>query len=460
MDIDTRTALVNALVYAPFSTALPLPFRVALLGGLGILAWALNLHLLHLLGIDTAFALDFRIYDKGYHQLAHPSTLYGPVYRVFFAYSAWTFGGWVVFRVACAGDMDSMDSYKIIAVITLAGLLFGLLMPFNAVSLRERRAFCGAVKRCFLSPVSQPVYFCDVVLADVFTSFAKVFGDVWMTVAMFLPSGSLTALPVFEGKWEWAVPFMMSLPYAVRLRQCLVDYLASGRQNTTQLLNAVKYATAFPVIFLSAMQILPLDENGDVPVDGWRQDNNLWRLWLLSVAVNSLYSFWWDVTNDWGLTILTRPGSPVVVLPPTPSPFSHSSSRPVSPFGRMEGARPYGLRTQLLFPDTLMYYLAVALNLVLRFTWSLKLSAHLHSLAELEHGVFIMEALEILRRWVWVFFRVEWEVIKKSNSTHRGGVAGEEIPMRYAPSRSPSRSPDPFSAFSPPPNGNGFGAVH
>lgn len=24
-----------------------------------------------------------------------------------------------------------------------------------------------------------------------------------------------------------------------------------------------------------------------------------------------------------------------------------------------------------------------------------------------------MEALELIRRWVWVFFRVEWEIVKK-----------------------------------------------
>jgi len=87
----------------------------------------------------------------------------------------------------------------------------------------------------------------------------------------------------------------------------------------------------------------------------------------------------------------------------------------------------------MLFPDTLMYYLAVALNLVLRCTWSLKLSAHLHSLAQLEHGIFIMEALEILRRWVWVFFRVEWEVVKKARARESAGytsVATDEIPMR------------------------------
>ena len=67
----------------------------------------------------------------------------------------------------------------------------------------------SAVKRCLFSPRSQPIYFADVILADVFTSFAKVIGDLWLSAAMLLPSGSLKTFPIFEGKWEWIVPCMM-----------------------------------------------------------------------------------------------------------------------------------------------------------------------------------------------------------------------------------------------------------
>ena len=66
----------------------------------------------------------------------------------------------------------------------------------------------------------------------------------------------------------------------------------------------------------------------------------------------------------------------------------------------------------LLFP-TWMYQLAILLDLLLRFFWSLKLSSHLHHLVEWQGGMFSMELLEILRRWVWVFFRVEWEVVRR-----------------------------------------------
>jgi hypothetical protein len=76
------------------------------------------------------------------------------------------------------------------------------------------------------------------------------------------------------------------------------------------------------------------------------------------------------------------------------------------------GTQYMGLRSQLLFQDPLIYYVAIFINFVLRFTWSLKLSSHLHHVADLEVGVFMIEALEVLRRWIWVFIRVEWEMLK------------------------------------------------
>lgn len=33
-------------------------------------------------------------------------------------------------------------------------------------------------------------------------------------------------------------------------------------------------------------------------------------------------------------------------------------------------------------------------------------------------GIFWLEVAEIVRRWLWVFLRVEWEVIKKAQDGH------------------------------------------
>jgi len=49
-------------------------------------------------------------------------------------------------------------------------------------------------------------------------------------------------------------------------------------------------------------------------------------------------------------------------------------------------------------------------------------------LADIEGGVFLLEALEIIRRWVWVFFRIEWETVKKTKHGQRREEVVELLP--------------------------------
>lgn len=179
-------------------------------------------------------------------------------------------------------------------------------------------------------------------------------------------------------------------------------------------------------------------------------------LWALSVFVNSLYSFWWDVTNDWGLEMLTWDAwsaTPSLLTEGVRSLHKRSTSampRLTKGHGSGAGASPQlGVRTlnghlsangplssttlsasslsghgrkesyflrapeqAMLFPP-LVYQLAVTCDLLLRFAWSLKLSSHLHHIIELESTAFYLEALEIVRRWMWTYLRVEWEACKR-----------------------------------------------
>ena len=117
---------------------------------------------------------------------------------------------------------------------------------------------------------------------------------------------------------------------------------------------------------------------------------------LLSLLVNSLFSFYWDVTKDWDLNLLTQSS-----FSSTPS-FSNSHSNSNSNY-------PTGLRRYLVFSSPTIYYTAIAIDFLLRSTWSLKLSPHLDHLTNMEGGLFFLELLEIGRRWMWIFFRVETE---------------------------------------------------
>ena len=71
---------------------------------------------------------------------------------------------------------------------------------------------------------------------------------------MLLPGASLLVLPTQEGLSRWILPSIMSLPYLVRLRQCIAEHSSPLNTSRKHLYNAIKYASSFPVIFLSAAQ--------------------------------------------------------------------------------------------------------------------------------------------------------------------------------------------------------------
>ena len=141
--------------------------------------------------------------------------------------------------------------------------------------------------------------------------------------------------------------------------------------------------------------------------------------WFVAVLVNTLFSFWWDVTNDWGLEIL-RPQSVAAAWDESRLP---SLQRRVNENDNFElGARRSShsrhasvLRAPekpLPLPPS-VYYVLLGVNLLLRFTWSLKLSAHLNFLFEWERQLLFFEALELARRSVWLLLRVEWEHVRR-----------------------------------------------
>lgn len=428
----------------PYSASFPLPFRALLLLGLGIFGWASNLHGLHLAGVDAPSVLDLRPPSSSHSPLSldfvHPEAAYKPVYALGVAYSIWIGGAWCTFRWLSGGEVQTADVFKYVPALGALGALLVLVCPWDVCRKRERDLFLLALKRCIFARADRPVYFSDIILADILTSFAKVFGDVWISACMLMPSGSLHILPALEGWSRWILPTLMSLPYAIRFQQCVVELSSPSCQTRRPLYNAIKYASAFPVIFLSAAQRIVASDlvaHEVAPSDkAWYAEHQLFRLWLLSAVVNSLYSFWWDVTNDWGLELL-KPRSGLQKRQSIPRPLvlpelQHRKSSSLAPHDSLSvhnmnriasTPRPYpwGLRRTLLYPLP-VYPLLVFFNLVLRLTWSAKLSSHLQT------GTggptrFLLEAAEVLRRWMWVFVRVEWEAVRRAEGGSAGGIA-------------------------------------
>ncbi|XXG58479.1 hypothetical protein AAC387_Pa04g0791 [Persea americana] len=217
-------------------------------------------------------------------------------------------------------------------VLLYAVVLIVLVSPFDIFYLSSRYYLLRTLWRIIL-PL-QAISFSDFFLADILTSMAKVFSDLERSVCRMVHR-QVATIAWFEA-----------------------DSVC-----------ALKYSTAVPVIFLSALKyhVIP---------DRW---TNMYRLlWLLSSVINSLYSFYWDVTRDWDLSV----------------------------FSRIFKFKNPHLCSNILYGRQWVYYWAIGSNLILRCTWTYKLSAHLrHNYLT----VFTITALEMLRRFQWIFFRVENE---------------------------------------------------
>ncbi|KAB2095145.1 hypothetical protein ERO13_A01G013400v2 [Gossypium hirsutum] len=243
-----------------------------------------------------------------------------------------------------------------------------LIFPFDIFYFSSRYYLLRALWRIVLP--FQAITFPDFFLADILTSMAKVFSDIERSVCRMVHR-QVATIAWFEadsvcGSHSVAIPLVLVLPYLFRFFQCLRQYRDIGERSA--LLNALKYSTAVPVIFLSALKYHVLPES-------W---TNFYRpLWLLSSVLNSLYSFYWDVARDWDFS-----------------------------FARMFKFNKSHLYSHLLHGRTWVYFWVIGSNLILRCTWTYKLSAHLRNNYL---TVFTIAALEIFRRFQWIFFRVENE---------------------------------------------------
>ena len=369
-----------------FSLVLPLPYRVAIIFVAGVWAWGLNLQYLHLVGIDVPALIRYPGRREPHLAPHHAST-----YRLATILTIPLASSLLIFWTLTRGSVKQVLAWSILPQSFLVFLGISFFVPIQRLSRSGRYRFLSTLKRVSLGGIAeaQDGKFGDILLADVLTSYAKVLGDLFVSVCMAVSSTSIssTAKPNRGCGGAYMVPLIISVPSIIRLRQCLIEYVRvrNGRQTAAtgwggqHLANALKYSSAFPVIALSALQ------RGYDPTKLHMSEAGLFGLWLFFVFVNSFYSFYWDVARDWDLTL-----------------FSSAKDR-------NDPDHPYGLRRHRYFRSDNLYYTAIVIDLLLRCTWSFKLSPHLDHFNDLEGGIFSMEALEVLRRWMWIFLRVECE---------------------------------------------------
>lgn len=431
-----------------FAHFLPPIFRVVLMTALCILGFAMDLQVLQywdmniFLGAGPTLLPSVSVGRTSSRAMAANSGAMA-LYLLALCHVAWATFCWLMYRFHVDASTGARTMYsQAWEVATLAGLLALWMIP--GPFRRMLRTWNRTLVRLLTPSLRVSVSFTDVVAADILTSFAKVLGDVWISLVVltcFLLGRRADDSVLLRAEMSIAVPMLISVPYLIRLRQCLCEYVVSSQRPRRPLYNALKYLSSLPVIWLRVTPTLLHASPALSRMFNW--------IWYVCVLVNTLFSFWWDVTNDWGLDLLQIHSFRAMVAEPRAHlPVLHrrssvidtdltSSAPPSSDFrspvsGDTTGdtgtdgkafVRRHTRRASLLrrpekplpLPTT-VYWVFLVVNLFLRFTWSLKLSSHWQFLVEWQRGLLLLEALEIVRRSVWVLLRVEWELVRQSPS--------------------------------------------
>lgn len=367
-----------------FDVLLPLPFRVVLLVNLGILLWYINLLTCRNFKIDILMVLKISPQEVTLNKLIFKtkkrlinSTLFNSI--AYIIYYFFTSNGWTVPLI------DWLPMFCIIMTIII-------LIKTNSSSFESKRLL-ETVKRVIKGDIDTSLRNNDILLTDTFTSYNKVLVDflVYFSALLLglqtLPSGSDLSKDLSKSHLQiFNIDLLLAnLPSLLRLSQCVQEYKKGNKQEINHLLNAIKYSTAFlPTISMILFKSNILETQG---------------LWYFSSFINSSYSFYWDITNDWNFGFFTK----------------FLSNKPSTKL----------LRNKLIYSKT-VYILAIIIDFKLRFLWTYKffyftgssqnttgsISSFAIFLFSTEIGNFILEILEIFRRWVWVFLKVETEYIK------------------------------------------------
>lgn len=193
----------------------------------------------------------------------------------------------LLFWLLTRGQSALVLSWEILPNITLLILLLSFIVPVRRISQAGRYRFLSTLRRVSIGGLADPNEgkFGDVLMADVLTSYAKVLGDLFVALCMLFSKKHSTGKPDRSCGGQYIVPFLISIPSLIRLRQCLIEFVRVRRSlqagpspsnvgwGGQHLANALKYSSAFPVVILSALQ------RGYDPAKMGMTEAGLFRLW-------------------------------------------------------------------------------------------------------------------------------------------------------------------------------------
>lgn len=286
-----------------------------------------------------------------------------------------------LFLVAILYTLCVQLSWDFYFIKGLAMVLWGLYLAFmlNPVfiwSKSSRFAFARVLLRIITSP-AHTVYFGDFWFADQLNSLVVIMLDFqYFFCYSFLRFSSPLNSSTCSSHASFVRPAIACLPAMWRLLQCLRNFWDTN--DISHFWNGIKYVTTFPVVILAAILSRTQDDLG---VDHL-YDNLFLYIWAVAGVIHAVYTFLWDVFKDWGVK---------------------------------DGTRWIGIRRERIYTHKSYYYSAVLIDFVLRFIFVLKLSLAIQVRVNADLLYTILAFGEMFRRFLWNFFRLEWEQVKNSS---------------------------------------------
>ncbi|PSR84978.1 Phosphate transporter like [Actinidia chinensis var. chinensis] len=265
-------------------------------------------------------------------------------------------------------EMDPITKdYKALTELVPLGLvvLFVLILlcPFNIIYRSSRYFLLVCVFHCICAPLYK-VTLPDFFLADQLTSQVQAFRSLEFYICYYgwgdykRRQNTCRTSDVYN-----TFTFIVAaIPYWSRLLQCLRRLIEE--RDFMQGLNGLKYLSTIVAITTRTAYTL--------------NTGNVWKIaaWIASV-IAMLFGTYWDIVMDWGL-------------------FQKNSKN-------------RWLRDKLLIPHKSVYFVAMVLNVLLRLAWMQTVLNLQVSFLHRQALIAVVAVLEIIRRGIWNFFRLENE---------------------------------------------------
>lgn len=382
----TRVLLFTAdlpCFFMDFVEILPRPYRVVALVNVAVALWYTIILTCIRCEIDLLMVVRLKHPDLTLRKLALAtrSTMIKMT-----TFNAINYALYLIFYIQGL-NMPLLNWFPLISLVYCAMILYTPeFFSNNSQPSVEGQRLSQTFRRVLKGEIDTSIRNNDIILTDTLTSYNKTIIDLLIYISGLLLG--MQVLPLTPGEMAkdhlqvYNLDLMLAnFPSALRLKQCLYEYKASSYANRIHLFNAIKYSTAFlPTICMILMRQSFLKSN---------------YAWILYSLINSSYSFFWDISNDWNFGFFYR---------------------------YIKGNKDLPIFRSHLIYNSKFYYLAILVDFSLRFIWVFKVLASppidsgfmfmMYSLFNTESGSFFLQLLEICRRWVWIFIKVETEYIK------------------------------------------------